>query len=121
MEGIVKQASDSRYWDLWNRQKLNSELELKQRRILQMNQVYWYIFSAHNLPSPRFSVCICSVPQDLTNQLIELERHFNNLEINKFSEKSGAHVGQRAFQSRFRPSRYSVGFHERQVICPTSM
>lgn len=39
MEGIVKQASDSYYWDLWDRTKLSSELELKRRRILELNQV----------------------------------------------------------------------------------
>lgn len=86
MEGIVKQASDSRYWDLWNRQKLSSELELKRRHILHMSQ-------------------------DLTNQLIELERHFNNLELNKFSENGGSHVGRRAFQSNFRPSRQTQSLH----------
>nr|XP_023903530.1 nuclear pore complex protein NUP214-like [Quercus suber] len=86
MEGIVKQASDSRHWDLWNRQKLSSEHEMKRRHILQMSQ-------------------------DLTNQLIELERHFNNLELNKFSEKSGSHVGWRAQQSKFRPSRQTPSLH----------
>ncbi|KAF5448069.1 hypothetical protein F2P56_033569 [Juglans regia] len=86
MEGIVKQASDSRYWDLWNRQKLSSELELKRRHIQQMNQ-------------------------DLTNQLIELERHFNGLELNKFGANAGAHVAQTAFQSRFRPSRRIQSLH----------
>ncbi|KAM4084594.1 hypothetical protein ACB094_08G144300 [Castanea mollissima] len=86
MEGIVKQASDSRYWDLWNRQKLSSEHEMKRRHILQMSQ-------------------------DLTNQLIELERHFNNLELNKFSENGGSHVGWRAQQSKFRPSRQTQSLH----------
>ncbi|XP_059429559.1 nuclear pore complex protein NUP214 isoform X2 [Corylus avellana] len=86
MEGIVKQASDTQYWDLWNRQKLSSEFELKRRHILQMNQ-------------------------DLTNQLIELERHFNSLEVNKFGENGGGHVGQRAFQSRVRPSRQIHSLH----------
>ncbi|KAG2675323.1 hypothetical protein I3760_13G178000 [Carya illinoinensis] len=86
MEGIVKQASDSRYWDLWNHQKLSSELELKRRHIQQMNQ-------------------------DLTNQLIELERHFNGLELNKFGANAGAHVAQTAFQTRFRPSRRIQSLH----------
>ncbi|XP_050268829.1 nuclear pore complex protein NUP214-like [Quercus robur] len=86
MEGIVKQAFDSRYWDLWNRQKLSSEHEMKRHHILQMSQ-------------------------DLTNQLIELERHFNNLELNKFSENGGSHVGWRAQQSKFRPSRQTQSLH----------
>lgn len=44
MEGIVKQAFDSRYWDLWNRQKLSSEHEMKRRHILQMSQVTYQLF-----------------------------------------------------------------------------
>lgn len=40
MEAIVKQATDSQYLDIWNRQKLNSELEMKRRHILQINQVF---------------------------------------------------------------------------------
>ncbi|ONH98938.1 hypothetical protein PRUPE_6G001200 [Prunus persica] len=86
MEGIVKQASDSRYWDFWNCQKLSSELELKRRHILKMNQ-------------------------DLTDQLIQLERHFNALELNKFGENAGGHAGRRALQSRFGPSRHIQSLH----------
>ncbi|XP_065877559.1 nuclear pore complex protein NUP214 isoform X2 [Euphorbia lathyris] len=80
MDGIVKQATDSKYWELWDRQKLGSEFDLKRRRILKLNQV-------------------------LTNQLIELERHFNTLELQKFGENAGAHTGRRAFHSRYEPSR----------------
>ena len=112
MQGIVKQATDSRYWDLWSRQKLTSELELKRRNILKINQVrsvlvinqeflteIQKIEIPQNLPIPLFF-------QDLTNQLIELERHFNTIEVNKFGENGGNHVGWRALQSRTGPSRY---------------
>ncbi|KAK3128068.1 hypothetical protein QOZ80_7AG0582120 [Eleusine coracana subsp. coracana] len=61
MKGIVVQSSDTQYWDIWNRQKLSPEFEVKRQNILKANQ-------------------------NLTNQLVELERHFNNLEMNKFGE-----------------------------------
>ncbi|XP_051142716.1 nuclear pore complex protein NUP214 [Andrographis paniculata] len=80
VEAIFKQAKDSRYWELWNRQKLSSELELKQRRILQLNQ-------------------------ELTNKLIELERHFNSLEFNKFGENGGMRNDRRVLQNSQGPSR----------------
>ncbi|KAK8655127.1 hypothetical protein V6N13_107718 [Hibiscus sabdariffa] len=86
IEGIIEQASDSQYWDLWNCQKLNPELELKQRHILKLNQ-------------------------DLTNKLIELERHFNNFELHKFGDNDGVHAGRRALQSRFGPSRHVQSLH----------
>ncbi|XP_062015045.1 nuclear pore complex protein NUP214 isoform X2 [Rosa rugosa] len=86
MEGIVKQASDSRYWDFWSCQKLSSELELKRRHISKMNQ-------------------------DLTDQLIKLERHFNGLELNKFGENDGAHAGRSTLQSRFGHSRHIQSLH----------
>ncbi|XP_068339957.1 nuclear pore complex protein NUP214 isoform X3 [Pyrus communis] len=86
MEGIVKQASDRRYWDFWNCQKLSSELELKRRHILKMNQ-------------------------DLTDQLIQLERHFNGLELNKFGENAVARVSGRALHSRFGPPRHIQSLH----------
>ncbi|KAG5631262.1 hypothetical protein H5410_002979 [Solanum commersonii] len=68
MEGKFKQATHERYWDLCNRQKLSSELELKRQH-------------------------------RLTNQLIELERHFNTLELNKFGDADGIQTSKRGFQS----------------------
>ncbi|KAJ8574010.1 hypothetical protein K7X08_010521 [Anisodus acutangulus] len=75
MEGIFTQASDERYWDLWNRQKLSSELELKRQHVNEVNK-------------------------SLTSQLIELERHFNTLELNKFGDTGRIQTSKRGFQSR---------------------
>ncbi|KAI3461921.1 hypothetical protein Pfo_018584 [Paulownia fortunei] len=86
MEGIFKQATDSRYWELWNRQKLSSEMELKRRRILELNQ-------------------------ELTNKLIELERHFNSLEFNKFGENGGMQRNRRVLQNWHRHSRQIQSLH----------
>ncbi|KAE8672042.1 Detected protein of unknown function [Hibiscus syriacus] len=86
IEGIIKQASDSQYWDLWNCQKLSPEVELKQRHILKLNQ-------------------------ELTNQLIELERHFNTFELHKFGDNDGVHASRRALHSRFGPSRHFQSLH----------
>ncbi|KAK1280123.1 hypothetical protein QJS04_geneDACA015110 [Acorus gramineus] len=68
-KGMVKQASDKQYWDMWSRQKLGPEFELKQQRILKLKQ-------------------------NVTNQLIDLERHFHTLELNKFGANDMG--GQRA-------------------------
>lgn len=43
--------------------------------------------------------------QDLTSQLIQLEKHFNSIELNKFGENGGVHAGKRSTQ-RFGTSRY---------------
>ncbi|PHT54940.1 hypothetical protein CQW23_03426 [Capsicum baccatum] len=75
MEGIFKQATDERYWDLWNRQKLCSELELKRQHVNKVNK-------------------------SLTSQLIELERHFNTLELNKFGDTGRIYTSKSGFQSR---------------------
>lgn len=74
MKGILSQSSDTQYWDIWNRQKLSPEFEVKRQNILKANQ-------------------------NLTNQLVELERHFNNLEMNKFSETGRVASSRRAVYS----------------------
>ncbi|XP_072960427.1 nuclear pore complex protein NUP214 isoform X2 [Typha angustifolia] len=86
MQGIVRQASNSQYWDIWNRQKLNPEFELKRQHILKANQ-------------------------NLTNQLIELERHFNTLEINRFGEFGRAMPRCRALQVNTGLSRRTQSVH----------
>ncbi|KAG8371782.1 hypothetical protein BUALT_Bualt13G0124000 [Buddleja alternifolia] len=86
MEGIFKQATDSRYWELWNRQKLSSELELKRRRILDLNQ-------------------------ELANKLIELERHFNSLEFNKFGENGEMQRNRRVGLNWHGQSRQTQSLH----------
>lgn len=50
---------------------------------------------------------MCSSSQGLTDQLIGLEKHFNNLEISKFGEHGGVHAGRRALHANADPSRYS--------------
>lgn len=45
MKGIIKQATDGQYLDLWYRQKLSSELELKQQHISKVNQVDYLLYS----------------------------------------------------------------------------
>ncbi|KAM0909288.1 hypothetical protein ACQ4PT_014907 [Festuca glaucescens] len=74
MKGILSQSSDTQYWDIWNRQKLSPEFEAKRQNILKANQ-------------------------NLTNQLVELERYFNNLEMNKFGETGRVASSRRAVYS----------------------
>lgn len=86
MEGIVRQTTDGQYWDLWNRQKLNSELDQKRDSVLNRSQ-------------------------DLINRMIELEKHFNTLELNLYGESSGVNSISRARNSRSVPSRHSQSLH----------
>ncbi|KNA07375.1 hypothetical protein SOVF_172500 [Spinacia oleracea] len=86
MEGIVRQTTDGQYWDLWNRQKLNSELDQKRLNVLNRSQ-------------------------DLINRMIELEKHFNTLELNLFGESSGANFVSRALNSRSASSRQNQSLH----------
>lgn len=113
MEGIFKQATDERYWDLWNRQKLNSELELKRQHIKEVNKVptECSMLMLLFLPVLKFSLSllIFSFLQSLTSQLIELERHFNTLELNKFGDTSGIKTSKRGYQSRPGQPRYWFG------------
>jgi nuclear pore complex protein Nup214 len=46
------------------------------------------------------------VIQNLTNQLVELERHFNNLEMNRSSETGRVASNRRAVYSNKTRSRY---------------
>ncbi|KAK4792947.1 hypothetical protein SAY86_023382 [Trapa natans] len=85
-KGVIKQATDDRYWELWNRQKLNPELELKRQHILKLNQ-------------------------DLTNQLILLERHFNSIELEKFSDGARGPRGRQTHQKRLGSSRSLHSLH----------
>ncbi|XP_027072146.2 nuclear pore complex protein NUP214 [Coffea arabica] len=80
MQGIFQQATDKWYWDLWNCQKLSSELELKRKHIIE-------------------------VDQDLTSQLVELERHFNTIEFNRFGKSEVAQTNPRAIQRSHGKSR----------------
>ncbi|KAK8918677.1 hypothetical protein KSP39_PZI021619 [Platanthera zijinensis] len=86
VECIVQQASDHKYWDIWNSQKLSLEFEAKRLRISDLMQ-------------------------NLTNQLIELKRHFNSLEINRFGEFDTKPTGWRAPSHSRAPSRRTPSLH----------
>ncbi|KAL9233598.1 hypothetical protein vseg_008572 [Gypsophila vaccaria] len=75
MAGIVRQTTDGQYWDLWDRQKLSSELYQKQQTVLNLSQ-------------------------DLVNKMIELEKHFNALELKRFGESGGANTVSRDLHHR---------------------
>lgn len=90
IEGIFKQATDSKYWNIWNCQKLSSELDLKRRQIMEVNE-------------------------DLTSQLLELERYFNALELSKFGENR-VQINQRAAMSRLRKSSQIQSLHSLRNI-----
>ncbi|KAK9750101.1 hypothetical protein RND81_02G173400 [Saponaria officinalis] len=85
MAGIVRQTTDGQYWDLWDRQKLSSELYQKQQTVLKLSQ-------------------------DLVNKMIELEKHFNALELNRFGESGGANSVSRDLHRRSATPRYSQSF-----------
>ncbi|KAG5093300.1 hypothetical protein JHK84_048888 [Glycine max] len=53
----------------------------------------------------------CKILTDLTYQLIELERHFNALELNKFSQYGGRCLGHGPSQNRYGPSRHTLSLH----------
>lgn len=53
---------------------------------------------------------LSSLFQNMTNQLIELERHFNGLELNKFGGNEESQASERALQRKFGYSRYFQSF-----------
>ncbi|KAL9275927.1 Nuclear pore complex protein NUP214-like protein [Drosera capensis] len=75
MEGIIKQTTDGQYWDLWQSQRLSSELEARRKNILNMSE-------------------------NLINRLSDLEKHFNAFELNRFGGKEVDAVGRRPLSSR---------------------
>ncbi|KAL4203147.1 hypothetical protein AMTRI_Chr01g126450 [Amborella trichopoda] len=85
-ESIVKQAADDQYWKSWNCQNLSPEFELKRQKIMKTSQ-------------------------NLRCQFIELEKHFNALELDKFGENGGALKGRTAFQRSVQPSRQIQSLH----------
>ena len=51
---------------------------------------------------------LSSIEQDLINQMIELEKHFNTLEMNIFGERSRVNLVSRALSAKSVPSRYEL-------------
>ncbi|KAL8204673.1 hypothetical protein R6Q57_010296 [Mikania cordata] len=86
IEAIVKQATDSQYLDIWNHQKLSSELNMKRRHILEINQ-------------------------HLTNQLIEIERHLNTLELQRFGDRSDTQINRKSSHMKHNPPRNIQSLH----------
>ncbi|XP_078437688.1 nuclear pore complex protein [Wolffia australiana] len=86
IEELVKQASNGRYWDLWNSQKLGPEFEIKQQRISKLNHA-------------------------LVNELIELERHFNTIELQNHGESGTSPKVRRASRETFVSSRQNFSVH----------
>ncbi|KAD5803531.1 hypothetical protein E3N88_14891 [Mikania micrantha] len=113
IEAIVRQATDSQYLDIWNHQKLSSELDMKRRHILEINQVFRFYFFSLFFSLNLDDTCHTNsyVCQHLTNQLIEIERHLNTLELQRFGDRSDTQINRKSSHMKHNPPRHIQSLH----------
>lgn len=94
------------------RTKKTPDIEAKSGNLLQLCSLSGYFHLLISVP------LLSIFSQNLMNQIIELERHFNALELNKFGDTGRVSMGQRAFHSTSKSSRYeSYLIFPRTVYC----
>lgn len=82
------------------RTKKTPDIEAKSGNLWQLCSLSGYFHLLISVP------LLSIYSQNLMNQIIELERHFNALELNKFGDTRRVPMGQRAFHSTSKSSRY---------------